>query len=518
MSADRPGPRPRYTSMQDYLRVVRRHRLLIAVITVAFTAAALVFSLSQEKKYDASSQVSFRDPLEGLPFLESASPSFEAPNVRAAANAAQITSPTVTAAVARELELPPEELVGAVSTQVGVTTNLVSIDATATEPQLAADIANAYAAQTRKSVTRQQEQRLEEARKAITRRLEEAEEGKNLPGISGFRVFALQQQLSDVESAIGVVEPVRIATPATPPSEQTSPRPKRNTAIGFVLGLVFGLAAAFLRDALDRRLHGVREIHEEVGYPILGRVSAGAFGYPGLVSPDGRATMLNTDFEGFRGLRMNLGALSQDGVAPRSVLVTSGLPEEGKSTVSMSLASAAAVGGQRVLLVECDLRRPSFARRMGVNKAPGLTDYLTGTAQPNDVLQTVQLRPPHSADADAEGGDEQHRLICITAGTSVANPAELLVGERFKVFLEKVASAYDLVVIDSSPLLAVVDPLEILPLADAVLLCFRSRQTNRDEARAVRAALNNIRGRPTGAVVTGLKRGDPDSYDYYYGY
>jgi non-specific protein-tyrosine kinase len=108
-------------------------------------------------------------------------------------------------------------------------------------------------------------------------------------------------------------------------------------------------------------------------------------------------------------------------------------------------------------------------------------------------------------------------MICVTAGSPVPNPAELLESERFGQMLEKVRKAYDFVILDSGPALAVVDPLQLVGRADAVLVCVRARRTTRDQARALRSALANMPHRPTGAVITGISRGDPDSYDYYYG-
>jgi tyrosine-protein kinase Etk/Wzc len=105
--------------------------------------------------------------------------------------------------------------------------------------------------------------------------------------------------------------------------------------------------------------------------------------------------------------------------------------------------------------------------------------------------------------------------VVIAGGTRVQNPAELLISDRFKDFLEKVSKAYDLVVLDTSPLLAVVDALEILPQVDAGIVCVRVQQTTREEARAARAALGALPPRPMGAVITGMRRGDPDAYDYY---
>ncbi|MDQ2676137.1 MAG: CpsD/CapB family tyrosine-protein kinase, partial [Actinomycetota bacterium] len=269
---------------------------------------------------------------------------------------------------------------------------------------------------------------------------------------------------------------------------------------------------------LDRRLHGAGEAHQELGLPVLGRVSDAALKYPGLAR-DGAAPMSESEFEAFRILRTNLRALS-DGEPLNKILVTSSRPDEGKTAVSLSLASACAIAGHKVLLVECDLRRPSFARRLkSINQSPGLTDFLMGNAAPQDILQVVQLSEPAGAASLAGAqGQAAGAIVCITAGSIVPKPAELIGGKRFAEFLEKVVKAYDMVIIDASPLLSVVDPLELVQHVDGVLICVRSGQTTREEARASRAALAHLPERPSGVVMTGLKRGGVDGYGYYYGY
>jgi Mrp family chromosome partitioning ATPase len=165
-----------------------------------------------------------------------------------------------------------------------------------------------------------------------------------------------------------------------------------------------------------------------------------------------------------------------------------------------------------------------------------------GTAEPRDVLQTVELEEPRitsngrpgvagsdpqtpsepvlesagpSVGTVATPGQTVGTLVCITAGSSASHPVELLGSDRFRQFLEKVTEAYELVVIDSSPLLSVADALQIAPEVDGVVVCARISQTTRDQARAVRTALDPLPERPIGAVMTGLKRGDDEGYGYY---
>jgi succinoglycan biosynthesis transport protein ExoP len=175
------------------------------------------------------------------------------------------------------------------------------------------------------------------------------------------------------------------------------------------------------------------------------------------------------------------------------------------------------VAGKRTLLVECDLRRPDLAERFGLAPAPGLTDYLARHADPQEILQMVELAHPVAGNGSSGSVAEEGAgtLVCITAGTPSPHPAELLGSDRFRHFLAQVSEAYDMVVLDTSPLLSVADTRELLPNVDGVVLCIRSSQTTREQALAVKAALEHYPHRPTGLVVTGLRPRDGASYGYY---
>lgn len=504
----------RYATLADYLRVLRRRKWLILACTLAFGIVAAGLSLSQPKTYEATTQLIFRDPLADLDLLPGVDRVVtESPIVKTAAAAELITRPEVTRIVRRKLDerLNGSNLAAGIDTDIGVQTNIVSLTASFGDPQVAAEVANAYAEAVQRVELQDARRRLEPLEESLKEQIN-ALRGRDLdPGLEALELVPLQQALRQVETAEVIAEPVTIAQPAVAPAGPASPATRRNTMLGLLLGFIFGVMAAFVRDVLDRRLNSVQQVHEVTGVPVLSRVPESAMGYPGLARGVDLA-MLDWDFESFRALRMGLAALDS---APRSVLVTSATEEEGKSTVSMGLASAAALTQQRVLLVECDLRRPVFARRLKIDASPGLSDYLSGAASPADILQVVELRRPVTPD---DRSDERvASMVVITAGAMARNPAELLAGDRFADFLAKASRAYDLVVLDSPPALAVVDPLAIAPSVDAIVLCARLRSVRRDQLVAVRSALGQF-DRPIGAVVTGLKKGDRGSYDYYYGY
>jgi succinoglycan biosynthesis transport protein ExoP len=502
----------RYSSLVDYLRVIRRHRLLIVLVIVACGAAAFAFSKTRETAYEAEAQMSFGDPFQDLTLFSTNAVPEESPAVRAANGATLVTSPRVERKATKLIKRPPAGC--SIDASVLVETNTVAVDGTCDNAQDAARFANAYVTAARTIGNEQARTRIERVAKALSSEIKEANENP-VAGITGPQVSALEQDLSRVQALKQASSPVQVVQRATPPDAPVSPKPIRDAVIGLLLGIVLGLLAAFGRDAVDRRLRSSQEVHEELGLPVLGRVSRTALGRAGLAR-NGLPPVSDADFEAFRVLRMNLAYLADESPV-RSVLVTSGLPEEGKSTVSAALASATVLAGQRTLLVECDLRRPCFAHRFGIQAEPGLTDYLVGSAEPQQILQTVELAEP--ARVNGARGDDQTRsagtLVCITGGSRVSNPAELLMSDRFADFIETVSKAYDLVVLDGSPLLAVVDPMEILPHVDAAIVCVRVQQTTREEARAARVALSTLPERPMGAVLTGMRRGDPDAYDYY---
>lgn len=507
--------RPRYASVGDYLRVIKRRKLLIAAAVALFTGGALALSMTKQEVYEAGASLQFRDVFQDLRLVSGGNPLPElAPAQRAAISAQQITSLDVARGATRELDtdVPPGSLLGQIDTRVALQTNLVSIIASSPDPDRAAAVANAFAESADRVITRDVERRLSAAEESLRDNLRELR-GAVLPGAAG----VLELQLSQITALREIAEPVTITERATPPAVAVSPKPAREALLGAALGLLFGLLAAFGRDSLDSRLRSSRDAHEALGIPVLGRVNETTFGSAGLVR---NATPISeVDFEAFRVLRTNL-AFAGGERPPRTILVTSGLPEEGKSTVSISLACAAALTGQRVLLVECDMRRPSFAARLRTPAAPGLADYLRGRAGPSDVLRVVELAAPQQGGNGGLRGRDAvpfTKLACITAGEAAGAAAELLAGDRFSDFLEKVGKTYDMVVLDAGPLLAVVDPLEIVPHADLVLVCARLRRTTREEAYATRAALGHLPDKPMGAVVTGITPGSGES-SYYYGY
>lgn len=495
-------------SVPNIFALLRRHLVLIVLTTILAIGVSLGLSAATDPTYRASSQVSFNDDTQDLEALGvQASQSFQ-PEKEVAAQAERITRPDIVAKVRRlaRTSLTAQQVQDAITTQVQVSSNLVSITAEARSARLAAALANGFATATRDELVTRTRRRYTSVARDAQRRARRLKGPANLG-----RRAVLEDQANRLLAIAKLVKPVEIVRSADEPDSPTSPKPVRNAVLAGLLGLMLGIGLAALRHAFDRRLREAADVEEHLDPPIVGHLRTAALGKTPFPSSDKKRRQLtgDEDLEPFRILRMNLEFLDPDR-SNRSVLVTSPLPEEGKSTIAIGLAWAEAMTGRRTLLVDCDLRRPTVHTRLELPSGPGLTEYLLGEAEPADILRTVP--------AGQRSGAEVQQLVCIPAGRTVVDHAELLGSERFRAFLEQVGAVYDRVIIDSAPLLPVSDTLALLPLADTILISLRLGQTTRDEAQAARSALDRAPKKPVGLVLSAADQAQSPYYVGSYAY
>jgi succinoglycan biosynthesis transport protein ExoP len=533
----------RYQSLRDYLAVVRRYWLMILIIVIIGAAAGLADALRQTPVYQANAQVAFQDPTQNLNIVGIGSNSAQTPASQAAVNATTATAPAVMTQVHRRLGTPVSvgALTGAVSTQVQVGSGLLEITASGSSPTFASQLANTVAGVVVTRDNQQTRAQFGQMANTVSRRISRLKPQAGTAPSPQLSFY--EDELARLETLSSFASSAQVAKPAEPPSGPSSPKKARDVVLGGVLGLLLGIIAAFVRDSMDRRLRAPDDIESTFELPLVGHVRKQAMGRVPYLS-NGRGDLERLDLDAFRILRRNVEFLDPEH-PPKSILVTSAVAEEGKTTVAGSLALVLAAAGKQTLLVDCDLRRPDLAGRLGVEQSPGISEYLAGAAQPQEILRTVAFTEPLVAattrkPASVAAGDSaqgagsattpnggatsegamglSHDLVCIPAGSFTTRGAELLGSGRFKDFIAQVTSRYDAVVIDSSPLLPVADTLEILPHVDAVVICVRDSQTTRDQGVAVKTTLARFPRRPTGVVITGIKpRGAAyEAYAYSY--
>jgi Mrp family chromosome partitioning ATPase len=298
-----------------------------------------------------------------------------------------------------------------------------------------------------------------------------------------------------------------------------------------VLSLVLAVSFAFGLERFDRRLKRPDEAEEAYGLPLLAVLPHSAAPAP----QEQGAAALGADLrESFRALRTSV-ELSHLDQPARTIVVTSGVRGEGKSTVVRNLALAFAEAGKRVAVVECDLRRPSLAEMFGQDHGAGLTEVLSGEKRLDDTILRARARLPATNSvfgaagsvAASNGGsgaqaDESIGIVTLLlSGATPANPPRVLSSTRALEVLDEIAASHDVTIIDSAPLLSVTDSVPLLRYADSIILVGRLSYTTRDTAKRLTAFLKRVPDTHiVGVVANDLMRLESLGYGYgaEYGY
>ena len=301
------------------------------------------------------------------------------------------------------------------------------------------------------------------------------------------RLYNLQALLDTASSYLTVIRP------AVPPLDQVAPRPVFNTALAILLGVIFSYGILLLRAALDTRLRDVDDLAAVSGLPVLAS-------FPKLPSDTRRLPN-----EAISYLRTNL-LFSMAEAQPKVILVTSSSASEGKSSVSLSLAESFVRNNYRTLLVDADLRKPVIAGEYRISadrKVTPLERWLRNPYGPNQPA-IIPI-----------GG--RYTLNVIPSFEPTAQAAELL-SAGFRESLDSWRKEYDVIIIDSAPVLAVADTLTIAPLCTGTLLVANQQKTDRRQIRAMVELLKRIGVRMTGVVATHVSREASQGTGYGYGY
>lgn len=290
---------------------------------------------------------------------------------------------------------------------------------------------------------------------------------------------------------------VRVVEEAIEPLKPTSPKPLRNLALALSLGLVLGVVLAFVREYTDRRLHATDSLETLFGLPTMARIPRGAAGHDGrrLIALDDAQS---AEAESYRALRTNVG-LARQRRGGHEILVTSPSMGEGKSATAANLAISLSQKGQRTLLLDADMRRPTQHEQFGVSREPGLSDLLLGEVE----LEAVLHQP---------SGRES--LYVLPAGRSIGHPAELLDSARMDALLETLRARFDAVVLEAPPVLAVTDSAVLAPKTDGVILVLRAEKTDKEAIAMAIRQLRQVDADVLGAVVHGA--GAEGSYQSSY--
>ena len=442
--------------LRDYLRIIRKRAWLIMLAVAVCAGAAYVTSTATAPVYEGTAKllvVAKVDPrggadsaLQGTLLSQQLVKSF-----------AQIIQSRATAEAALRLDpqpFSPRQLQAKVHAEPVTDTLLIELRVEDTDPARAKRLTNSIA-------------------RAFMMTVPNLQSGSTL-------------RVSLVEPALRPLAPVR-------------PRTKLNVTLGLLLGLMLGFGLAFLREFLDRSLKTPEELEVAADAPVVGTIPPfKAHKQPIPVAEQPRTSVA----EAFRKLRTNFAFL---GVDRQSIccVVTSPSASEGKSTVTANLAIALAQAGQRVAVVDADLRKPTLHKLFDLPQRVGTTTVLLDQASVHDAIQFL-------------GPDMPSVLTC---GQLPPNPSELLGSRRMQELLAELRASYDVVLIDCAPLLPVTDPMVVSRFADGMLLIARAGSTTRDQVQAAKAVSAKAGAKIFGTVLnaTSVSEGEQSTYYAYYG-
>lgn len=445
---------------QDYLRILRRSWRTILVTALLGVCAAIALTLVSKPVYSAKTQLFVAIQSSGTVSELQQGNTFSQARVQSYVKAATTPAVLQPAIDALGLSESPAALAERVQASADLNTVLITISAENESPVQAAALAQAV--------------------------------GESLIDV----VDQLEQP------AQGGTSPVRLSviTPATAPSVPSSPNLPINLFIGLIVGFGAGVGIAVLRSTIDTRIRGESDIRDLSSMPLLGGISFDpeASQKPLLTQTGAQSPRA----ESFRQIRTNL-QFANVSSESKTMLVTSSLPGEGKSTTATNMAIAMAQAGQRVVLVDADLRRPTVAQYLGLEGNLGLTTALLGSTSIDDLIQPWG----------------ENEMYVMASGQIPPNPSEILGSAAMSRLIGQLEDIFDVVIIDAPPLIPVTDAAVLSQKVGGVVVVVGAGKTKKQDLEKSLESLKLVNARVLGAVLNLLPTKGPDAYAYsYYSY
>jgi capsular exopolysaccharide synthesis family protein len=508
MNANEPMPASNWLNpsveeqgLARYVSTLRERKWLIVLTVLVTTLAAVIYVLTAAKVYNAESDLLVTpipgdDPvLAGLGLISSSSD----PTRDVETASKLITSVNVAKRVKAELNDPrsPQQLLASVSVAPVATSNIVAVTAEGNSPKQAQALANSFAKEAVADRTDSFHSQIDERIKNIKPQVDAQEPTATTTDDPN----SLKAQLSRLELLRSGEDPtLRVQTLAEPPDGATSPKKKLSLIAGVIAGLVLGVGGAFALQVLDPRLRREEQLRRLYGLPILARIPQDAKAHgAGALAPE---SLSPSTIEAYRTLRATLAASRGQETGATSILVTSPSPSEGKTTSAINLASSLALAGNKVILIEADLRRPAVGKALGIEPRHGTGSVLLETVELEDALETTRAY-----------GQYLQLLVADYSGAASGWMADRLFLPSTHRIVAEAKKLADYVIIDSPPLSEVIDALPLAQRADEVLVVVRLNKTQLTKLAHLAELLSRHSIRPVGFAVVGAK---PTTEGYYY--
>jgi Mrp family chromosome partitioning ATPase len=502
-------------NLGDYLRILTRRKWHVLATAALVTVLTLGFSLSGGKVYRASADVLLsRQDIAAAVTGTPQDPTLSEDPARYADTQASVARSGTVARIAIEKAQVADRNAGDLLGESSVTPNanadvlVFSVDDH--DPIKAAKLVNAYTAAFASYKLELDTTALKRAREQLNAQLK-ALRAKKLQATPEYRNLVTSEQQLHTMQLLQSQDTV-LGHPTA--GAQIEPTPGRDTLLGLGFGLLIGVGLAFAVEALDRRIRSEEEIERELGLPLLARIP----GPPRGLREKPRVSMLteprSAHAEGIWRLATSIGFLDPDHPS-KTIMITSALQREGKSTTAANLAVALARAGSIVALVDLDLRQPSLASLFGIHRLSGLTDVVVRKATLDDAVVGIEL-PPIIPDQPPLAGDQttlRGALYVLPTGPLPVSPGEFVASEALASrVLDPLRNRFDYVLVDSPPMCVVGDASTLCARVDGVVVVARLGVVNRPSLRDVKRQLAAAPSPALGCVITGIEV--PAAYGY----
>ena len=495
----------------------RRKWIVVIVVLLAF-GASLIVSFTTTPQYRASSLLVRQQQTIDVALFGTAILPSEDVQRDLVTTAETLTSRRVAELVRTSIGSPRSAgaLLNMVSAKPATDSNTISVSVTGPDPAETASLADEFAKQTILLKEQADKKAVVDARQALQAQLAlmSAEDAASTEG------KALQTRIEQLT----IIEELQTGgyslwQSAQVPMDPISPSPVRDGGAGLAVGLVLGLLLAIGYDRLDRGLKEQTDFEREFGLPTLAVIPRIGHGQGKGRQENGTVGFADTDpqvLEAYRLLRSNLQYFEVER-GLRTILITSGLPEEGKTSTAANLALGLAMSGARVALVDTDLRNPLMHKYLHLDNRVGLSTVLAGGTRIEDAIQVVKTAEFLPKQPEQVGDSAlQRNFLCLTSGPLPPNPAELLASPRAGEVLKGVKALVDYLLVDSAPVLLVADAVSLTPRVDGVIIVSRAGRATAKQAREIRSVLDRVEAPLVGIVITGVKSRKTSGYRHGY--
>jgi succinoglycan biosynthesis transport protein ExoP len=511
-------------TLSDYLAVVRQRLPLVLGVAVITTVAALLISLNQHHLYRGQAEVALDNP-PAFPGAAGSTSNNPLSDQRFAQTQALLamTAPVAQRALAAAHvnDRTPQNLLDHSNVVANPNANLLSFQVDDPSKALAAQLATAYAREFTDYARSKTDALIEELRADLRSQVATSTRGlatassRLVPVLRG-RIRGATDKLNDLRTFQATYDRSFLLASSADTAKQIQPRTVRNVVLGAGIGLLLGLLLAFLYDSVDSRVRSARELTAGLPLAVLGRVPRPARSVRQrnqlvmIAQPDGPHA------EAFRALRARVDYANGD--RARSIMVTSAVEREGKSTTVANLAVAFAEAGRHVVLIDLDVARASVHRFFGLGRGPGVSDVVAGEQSLAAALATIDLpgsRPSSSNGGGRRNGRHGGSLRVLPVGEEPLDPIAVLTSPKLLEVLKKLRTESELVLIDAAPLLPVSDAVILSSNVDAVLAVAHAGMLRRSIVEELDVVLDSIPSTKLGVVLTGVPRGEAYGYPRY---